>query len=380
MSNVIDYIINVNCYITYAIHYTVRSTALIEYSHQLPRAMKLSRKKRPTIADVAQQSNVSTATVSRALQNPELVSESTRKLVFDAVEQTGYRVNTVAKMLRQNRSGTLLVMLPDIANPFFSEILSGIEDAATEKNHTILIGNTNGLDNHARDLLEYLRNGRADGALLLNGSIPLPPNEIASLALVSISETIPNVDISHVGTDNVRATADATQHLIDSGHKRIAHFCGPEGNVLLHQRRQGYEIAMKAAGLESNIQCVTCGFTVEDGQSASMRMLNSKTIPSAIVCPSDTAAMGAVTALRTKGISVPQDISIIGFDDIEFASLFSPPLTTIRQQRKEMGRQATTLLLELISGAARKTENVVTEHILVKRNSTHKYIDQAEAN
>lgn len=332
--------------------------------------MRLLTNKRPTIADVARQANVSTATVSRALQNPDLVSETTRKLVFDVVARTGYRANTAAKMLRQNRAGTLLVVLPDIANPFFSEILSGIEDAATEQNHTILIGNTNGQESRARDLLENLRNGRADGALLLNGKIPLSPDEIAMLSLVSISEDIPGADISHVGTDSVHACADATRHLIELGHKRIMHFCGPEGNVLSLQRSLGYQTAMTDAGLEANIQLLPCGFTVDAGQASAMQLLNYRTAPTAIVCASDEAAMGAITTLRAHEISVPDDISVVGFDDIAFASIFSPPLTTINQQRKVLGRKATLLLLDLIGGASLRTENVVVEHTLIERGST----------
>ncbi|MEP0522097.1 MAG: LacI family DNA-binding transcriptional regulator [Hyphomicrobiales bacterium] len=332
--------------------------------------MRTLTNKRPTIADVARQANVSTATVSRALQTPDLVSESTRKVVFDVVAQTGYRVNTAAKMLRQNRSGTLLVILPDIANPFFSEILSGIEDAATEQNHTILIGNTNGQDFRARDLLENLRNGRADGALLLNGNLPLPPEEISTLSLISISENIPGIDISHVGTDNVRASADATQHLIDLGHKRIIHFCGPEGNVLSVQRMKGYETAMQSAGLQDEIRYFPCGFTIDAGQNSARQMLSQEIAPTAIVCANDAAAMGTIAALQDQGISVPENISVIGFDDIAFASIFSPPLTTISQQRKEIGRQATYLLLDLIKELPHQTKNVVVEHSLVQRAST----------
>lgn len=334
--------------------------------------MKSLLNKRPTIADVARQANVSTATVSRALQTPELVSESTRNQVIEVVARTGYRANTAAKMLRQNRSRTLLVMLPDIANPFFSEILSGIEDAATEQNHTILIGNTNGKESRARDLLENLRNGRADGALLLNGDIPLSTDEIAALSLVSISENIPGVNISHVGTDNVKASSDATQHLIDLGHKRIAHLCGPEGNVLSLQREQGYQAAMKSAGLQAEIKSQPCGFTVDAGQAAAMELLDHQPVPTAIFCANDATAMGAITALLREGLRVPDDISVVGFDDIAFASIFSPPLTTISQQRKELGQRAALLLLDSIRGSSSEPRNIVIDHTLIQRASTSK--------
>lgn len=326
-------------------------------------------KKRPTISDVARLAHVSTATVSRALQNPDMVSDETRKKVFEIVTQTGYRANTAARILRQNRASTLLVMLPDIANPFFSEILSGIEDAATEHNFTILIGNTNGEEARAQDLLGSLRNGRADGALLLNGKLPLHPDEIATLPLVSISETIPNTKIGHVATDSVAATYEATQHLIDLGHKRIVHLSGPQGNVLTQERSEGYELAMRAAGLGDHIKIIPCGFTVEDGQRSVACMLRMHSIPDAITCASDVAAMGAIVELRNRGITVPDKVSVVGFDDIEFAKIFAPPLTTIRQNRKELGRRATLMLLGLINGTILEAENIVIGHMLIRRGS-----------
>ncbi|MEP5759286.1 MAG: LacI family DNA-binding transcriptional regulator [Litoreibacter sp.] len=332
--------------------------------------MKLPTKKRPTIADVAHLAGVSTATVSRALQSPDLVSEKNRKLIFDVVSQTGYRPNTAAKMLRQNRANTLLVVLPDIANPFFSEILSGIEDVATVHNYTILISNTNGDDARTRDLLGSLRNGRADGALLLNGQLPLPDHEIETLSLVSISEAIPNAQILHVGTDSIAATREATEYLITLGHKKIVHFGGPTGNILTKEREQGYRSAMQAAGLSDDITVIPSGFKLEDGQASVDALLTKHDPPDAIVCASDIAAMGAISGLTKRGYQVPQDISVIGFDDIDFSSIFSPPLTTIRQNRKELGKRATLMLLGLIEGTLENPNMNVVEHSLIERSST----------
>lgn len=328
--------------------------------------------KRPTITDVALLANVSTATVSRALQNPKLVSQKTRKQVFDVVAKTGYRPNTAAKMLRQSRSNTLLVILPDIANPFFAEILSGIEDVATGLKFTILIGNTNGDETRTRDLLSNLQNGRADGALLLNGQLPFEAEEIADFALVSLSEEITNVQVPHVGTDNVAASHDATHHLIDLGHKRIVHFSGPKGNVLTTTRQSGYESAMRKAGLEDYIQIVACGFTFEEGQKSAEALLQTSSIPEAIVCASDIAAMGTISELNRQGHNVPETISVVGFDDISFASLFSPPLTTIRQDRREIGSRATQMLIGLIQGAQDCPDQIVVDHNLVQRSSAIK--------
>lgn len=325
--------------------------------------------RRPTIADVARLANVSTATVSRALQTPELVSQKTRKTVFDIVAKTGYRPNTAAKILRQNRAQTLLVILPNIANPFFSEILSGIEDVATEHKFTILIGNANEDESRTKELLANLRNGRADGALLLNGTLPMAADELADLALVSISEKITSARVPHVGTDSIAASRDATTHLIGLGHKRIVHLRGPTGNILTSERQEGYEQAMKAAGLEAFIKVLACGFGLEDGKSAAEALTKSGPLPDALVCASDVAAMGAISELLRRGVNVPDDLSVVGFDDISFADIFSPPLTTIRQERREIGRLATRMLLGILQGTFDGEDKVVGHNIIQRASS-----------
>ncbi|MBO6815837.1 MAG: LacI family DNA-binding transcriptional regulator [Rhizobiaceae bacterium] len=332
--------------------------------------MGVSAKKRPTISDVAKLAKVSTATVSRALQTPDLVSQSTRDQVLDAVKRTNYRINSAAKMLRQNRAATLLVLLPDIANPFFSEILSGIEDIATERDHTILIGNTNGEEARTHDLLDLLQCGRADGALLLNGALALPPDEVEALALISISAEIPVANISHVGIDNVGALQEITNHLISLGHRNIVHICGPAGNILSSQRRTGYEQAMLDSGLGEYNRTISGGFTVQDGKAAVGELLKSGDLPTALVCANDDAAIGAILELKQNGLSVPQDVSVSGFDDVPIASLFSPAITTIRQRRKEIGQQAARLLFEELSASAMKPQKLMVDHELVLRDST----------
>ena len=315
---------------------------------------------------------MSTATVSRALQNPDVVSKPTRDAVFDAVAKTGYRINVAAKMLRQNRSGTILVVLPDIGNPFFSEILSGIEDAASAQQHTILIGNTNWDADRAKDLLGYLRNGRADGAVLMNGVLPLPRGEYEELPLVSVSEEIPNSGITHVGADNIQASADITQHLIDLDHRDIAHIAGPEDNILSKQRQQGYEQAMRAAGLEASISIVSGGFTLDAGCASAKEILAKTNRPTAVVCANDESAMGAIDAFQDAGLSVPDDISLTGFDNIAFSRVFSPALTTVHQPRKRMGQGAMKQLFDIMSGDGAAAKTVTIEHNLVIRDSTAK--------
>lgn len=326
--------------------------------------------KRPTVRDVAEVARVSSATVSRALQSPNVVSEKTRKIVLDAVEKTGYSINTAAQMLRRNRSGTILVILPDIANPFFSKLLSGIEQVATRENLTILIGNTNGSDERFAKILENLRNGRADGALLLNGRSPDPKTLQYNPAIVTISERIANSDLPHVGTDNEQAAFDATNYLLSLGHRFIVHVAGPKSNQLTEDRRAGYSRAMRKAGLGELSREFSGGFSFESGQQAAVEILKTHSNTTAVFCTNDESAMGVIREMQDQGYNVPEDYSVMGFDDIPFSRIFQPALTTIHQARAKIGVQAIETLLTLIDGDTTDHSKIFVPHEVVVRNST----------
>ncbi|WP_371171147.1 LacI family DNA-binding transcriptional regulator [Aliiroseovarius sp. 2305UL8-7] len=331
--------------------------------------MEKTSRKRPTIRDVARVAKVSTATVSRALQSPELVTENTRKAVFDAVTQTGYSVNTAAQMLRRNRSGTVLVILPDISNPFFSEILSGIEKIATHEKLTILIGNTNNEPERFTNILENLRNGRADGALLLNGVAPPADMLPEHTPMVTISERIAGYTLPHVGTDNEAAAYDSTQHLISLGHSSIAHVTGPEGNQLTNDRRAGYERAMRDARLSGNMCEIQGGFEFQDGKEAATALMRQPTKPTAVFCANDESAMGVIRGLEGAGYNVPRDYSVIGFDNVSFSHIFSPELTTVHQARYAIGVKAMEVLLALMGGQVTKS-TIFLPHKIIERSTT----------
>lgn len=334
--------------------------------------------KRPTIGDVAELAGVSTATVSRTLHNPDVVSESARKAVMEAVRRTGYTQNAAAQILRQQRARAVLVLVPDIGNTFFSEILAGIERVASAAELTILIGDTANEPQREEEFLRYLRNGRADGVLLLNGR--LPPSVIADLdarsgrppPMVTISEALDRQVVPHVGIDNVAAARVATDHLLDLGHRRIAHLCGPAANILTRQRLSGYRQAMAAAGIAEAEQIILDGdFTAESGGLAALRLLEMAERPTAIFCSNDEMAMGLISELHARGVSVPRDLSVVGFDDIVFAKTYIPALTTIHQPRLEVGERAMQTLLSLLDGtAALEAGETQLEYQLVVRDST----------
>ena len=355
-TNVNLYMISVKVYIFHSAHYRLWLMTI--------------RAKRPTISDVAQIAGVSIATVSRVLQSPEIVADATKHTVTDAIRKTGYRANTAAQMLRQSRSNTVLVVLPDLANTFFSEILSGIESVATEAGLTILVGNTNGDPERCRMLLENLWNGRADGALLLNGSLPAPVEPYLEKPIATISERIALMPaLPHIGTDNHAAARDATEYLIGLGHRRIVHVTGPKGNVLTAQRLEGFLEAVRTAGIGNGCSVIDGDFTTAGGIAAADSILKERSDATAVFCANDELAMGLVSRLMAKGIEVPRQLSVMGFDDIKFASVFTPSITTVRQDRRQMGRQSMEALISRLEGKSGTPVTITIPHRIVERET-----------
>jgi LacI family transcriptional regulator, repressor for deo operon, udp, cdd, tsx, nupC, and nupG len=280
---------------------------------------------RPTIEDVARIAQVSIATVSRCLHRPEVVSPDTRDRVMAAVAQTGYTLNTAAQGLRQRRSNTVLVVVPDIGNTFFSEVLSGIEAVARAAGLTMLIGDTGFARDREEALVRYLVNGRADGALLLVEPMEdwfdlRAANAKGVAPVVMISEPGPQPGAVSVSIDNEAASHAAVRHLIAAGHHRIAHLSGPENTGLTRLRHAGYARALAEAGLPVEAALVLPGdFGLESGRAAFARFAALPDRPTAIFCANDETAMGFIAAAHRAGVRVPQDVSVVGFDDIHFA-------------------------------------------------------------
>ncbi len=329
---------------------------------------------RPTIDDVARLAGVSIATVSRCLHTPDIVAAKTRERVLGAVRETGYNLNAAAQSLRSRRSNTVLVVVPDIGNTFFSEILGGIEQEASAAGLSMLIGNTGRSKAREEAYVRYLLNGRADGALLLAepkarwSDIPVPAGQRA-VPIVTISEVGSDFGPLTVSIDNAAAAEAAVQHLISLGHRRIGHVCGPENNILTAQRLQGYRRALEKAGLRNPPEFEFPGsFGLDSGRAAFARFVALSDRPSALFFANDEMAMGFLSTAAAAGIQVPRDLSIIGFDDIHFAQSCIPALTTIRQPRSEMGAAAMRLLLSILAGEAPAPVRLPFE--LVIRGST----------
>lgn len=335
-------------------------------------------RKTPTIQDVARRANVSAATVSRVLSSPERVSESTRERVKAAVEATGYTINQAARSLRLRNARTILMAAPNIGNPYYSIVLDAVIRAASQRGYSVLVATRIG-DDPNRWLADYLLSNRADGLLLFDGSLDTfgmsGGDKGPNLPLVAAYDEIPDPRVNSVLIDNRAAASRATRHLIDLGHTRIGHLMSPSRNRSDHERRIGFEQAMREAGLPTRPEWMVQGdYNMPSGIAAGEILLAQSERPTAMFCGNDEMAIGLIHRLRLAGIECPRDISVIGFDDIAVAAYFAPPLTTMRQPREDIGRLATSTLIDIIEGEipAREPVHITLRAELVVRESTRR--------
>ncbi|WP_114943098.1 LacI family DNA-binding transcriptional regulator [Microvirga calopogonii] len=309
------------------------------------------------IQDVAKLADVSTATVSRALATPERVSPEARARVLEAIAKTGYVPNPAARTLRSQKTYMVLVVLPDLANTFFSKILRGIEETLFEAGYGMIISDLDGSPEKEAHFAAFTAAGRVDGAILLNGHLFGQTREgeghpaRITIPLVALCESIPGADIPQIEIDNRAAASRMTQHLASMGHRKIAYVSGPASNILERERFLGFKDGLTASGLPFDPGLVIPGdYTIETGVMAGQDIVARADRPTAVFCTSDEMAIGLMRTLFSAGLRVPEDISVAGFDDIEFAAVAEPSLTTIRQPRRELGQAAASALIDLLQG------------------------------
>jgi len=329
-----------------------------------------------TIYEVAKRAGVSTATVSRVLSQPAVVSPATRKRVLDAVERLGYTPNAAAKNLRTLRTGKLLVTVPDISNPFFSLILRGIEDAAQREGYAVLLGDTQHDEAREDGYAAMLKRKEADGLIFLGHRLP---TEAAALVrgmvprcapVVNGCEFNPRLGVPSVHIDNAKAASEAMDHLFRLGHRRIGIITGPLVSPLSRDRLRGALSRAKREGAEDELIVMNGDFSIESGAAEGERLLGRRDRPTAIFCFNDEMAMGVIQTARRRGLKMPDQLSVVGFDDIRFASYMDPPLTTISQPMRAIGEGTVRLLLEIIHGNLATPESITLPHTLVIRSST----------
>ena len=323
---------------------------------------------RPKISDVARIAGVSTATVSRALSNPGLVSEDTRAAVQAAVEATGYRLNLAARNLRHRRTGGIVALVPNLANPFFAQILSGIASVLGPAGYNLLIADTSTAG--ADTLLDYAEPSRADGLIVLDGC--LPAEALQGRPVVEACEWVPGLPAPRVKIDNRAAAGLAVGHLADLGHRRIGHVTGPRGNVLTEARLGGTADTLAARGLPFPPEALYPGdFSLESGREAAAIWLAQprETRPTALFFASDAMACGFIGEVQRHGIVVPRDVSVVGFDDIELIAHIAPPLTTIRQPRALIGKIAAERMLARLRGDVAEDDTIIPVELVIRAST-----------
>jgi LacI family repressor for deo operon, udp, cdd, tsx, nupC, and nupG len=329
-----------------------------------------------TIRDVAREAGVSTATVSRVLSRPELVNATTRAAVRAAVRSLGYTPNAAAKSLRTHRSGKLLVTVPDIANPFFALILQGIEGAALRAGYSVLLGDTQHDDEREQQYALMLQRREADGLIFLGHRLPKAAAGLVrsrphgQAPVVNGCEFSPSLGVPSVHIDNAKAAFEAIDHLCQLGHRRIGVVTGPMASPLSRDRLKGTMARAERDRGRVTIAVAAGDFSIESGIAAGEQLLVGTKPPTAIFCFNDEMAIGVVHAARQHGMQVPDDLSVIGFDDIRFAQYVDPPLTTIRQPMRELGEATVRLLLNILRGNVKEAVSVTLPHALIVRSST----------
>jgi LacI family transcriptional regulator len=330
-----------------------------------------------TIRDVARVVNVHPGTVSRALneETRALVNPETAERVLRAADQLGYRPNRIARGLKTSRSHTIGVLIPDITNPLFPPILRGIEDRLDGAGYTALIVNTDNDAERERIHLEAMRARQVDG--FISATARLDRELLMELAdagtpLVLVNRSLEDGSVPAVTVNDRQGTRLAVEHVVSLGHERIGHVAGPQNLSTGHRRHLGFIEAMRAAGLEAPPEHIRLGasFTEEEGARTCDELLAAAPDLTAIVAANDLLAIGCYDALETRGLTCPDDISIVGFNDMPFVDRLRPPLTSVRVPQREIGKVAADLLLEQLGDDDQTATEILLEPVLMVRGST----------
>ncbi|MDD7795121.1 LacI family DNA-binding transcriptional regulator [Clostridium sp. 'White wine YQ'] len=327
-----------------------------------------------SIKDVAREAGVSIATVSRVLNDIDVVNEETKKKVLDAIKKLGYRPNIVARSLKTQRTKTIGILVPDISSQFYPEVVRGAEDVSNIYDYNVILCNSDFDGEKEKEYLKVLKEKMVDGVLYMSSSLQDETLDLINeldlkTVLVETKDkegTLPSVII-----DNVKAAYDATKYLLDKGLKNIG-YIGMEKEALnaWAERYNGYEKALKEANVKVDDKLTFFkSLKANTGYEGINEILSSGKKLDGLVCGSDEVAMGAINALRDKGIKVPEDVKVIGFNNISVADLFYPKITTVAQPMYDMGSVAMRMLIKIINQKPIDQAHYVLEHELIERES-----------
>ncbi|HEY2650566.1 MAG TPA: LacI family DNA-binding transcriptional regulator [Solirubrobacteraceae bacterium] len=339
--------------------------------------MTTRARKAVTIRDVARAASVHPGTVSRALneETRALVNPETAERVLRAADELGYRPNRIARGLKTSRSHTIGVLIPDITNPLFPPILRGIEDRLDQAGYTSLIVNTDNDPARERIYLEAMRGRQVDGFISATARLDrelLAELSAAGTPLVLVNRSLEDGSVPAVTVDDRRGIALAVEHVARLGHTRIGHIAGPQNLSTGHRRYLGFVEQMRRAGLDLPDGHVrfSASFTEDEGSAACAELLKAAPQLTAIVAANDLLALGCYDALEARGLSCPDDVSIVGFNDMPFVDRLRPALTSVRIPQRQIGKVAADLLLERLSDGADIAREILLEPALIVRGST----------
>lgn len=326
-----------------------------------------------TIKDIARELGISPSTVSRALKDHPDISPDTKKAVNELAEKLNYQPNIVALSLRQSKTNTIGVIIPEIVHFFFSTVISGIEDVAYSAGYNVILAQSNESQTREISDIKALFNSRVDGMLMSVSRETTNFDHIESMLakgvpIVFFDRVYDTGQASKIIVDDFTGAKEATLHLIDQGCKRIAHIEGPPNLEISKQRLEGYKEALKEHNIPFNKELVAIcpSGTIEEGKKATEKLLSLKNPPDAIFATNDPAAMGAMQAIKAKGLKMPDDVALVGFSNWFFSSLMDPPLSSVDQPGFEMGQEAAKLLIRQIEKQEKDDEDITPETKILK--------------
>lgn len=326
-----------------------------------------------TIRDVAREAGVSVATVSRVLNASGPVREETRRVILAVAERLRYMPNTAARSLSTRRTGMVGVLLPDLYGEFFSEVIRGIDQTVQSNGYHVLISSSHNAREEIEAALRAMR-GRVDGLILMAPDLDaesLVTNLPERLPLVLLNTHLKDSTFDSINIDNFDGARRMTWHLLDAGHRRIALITGGARNYDAQERLRGYRAALQSRGLAVDERLVLPGdFTESSGYATTKRLLAESSRPDAVFAANDSMAVGALSALRDAGLRVPDDIAVVGFDDIPIAQYLSPALTTVRVSIASLGVRAAARLFDSLSARERPlhTQEILPTELVVRRS------------
>ena len=330
-----------------------------------------------TIKDIANEAGVSATTVSRVLNNKPDVSDQTKQRIEQVIDELNYNPNGIARGLVLNKTHTLGLVIPDISNPFFPEVAKGIEDKAKKLGYSVIFCNTDNHNQGEKEAIELMKSKQVDGMIVSLAINEQNKQELAELAeenfpIIQIDRKIPKSGFPAVVIDNQTAAYQAVSHLINLGHEKIAHISGDLAVKTAQDRLAGFKEAIKSARIDLLEKWIKTGdYSRDSGYQQMKDLLNLDDQPTAVFIANDLMALGAYEAIFEAGLKIPEDISIVGYDDIEVASVIRPSLTTISQPEYQLGVTAAELLINSIENdEGLVQEDQILSAELVKRDSS----------